>query len=205
MTTLCNDASRKASPCHPHTNSLPIIPLLTCLIRLRGLLTHLQLLQVPVARLHVPLRVIHALREVLSLVITARTETLLLCLLRLWLLLLLLDRLGRSTAEHAADGMADGRADCDATFSFVSFVGYMRVGKRCLRSGAGHLAEETRLRTLLGRRLLRGVGGRGGRARLLGRRCRGRSGGAAGWAHAAAGATAATTGARHLWMGLLGG
>ena len=83
------------------------------LVLARSGLARLQLLEVPVANLHVAILLIHALGELLR-----RSLAVIPPLLLLLLLSLFRGRsrrgFGRAAAEHAAEGVADRRADSDA-------------------------------------------------------------------------------------------
>jgi len=133
------------------------------LVVLRGSLASLELLQVPVADLHVTVLLVHAAGE-----LGRGTGAVVVSLVPLAGLIVLGDRRGvglrggglgrRAATEEAADGMADGGAD-----SYTS-------------SCASHLAEETRALGSSGLgsgSVLLGSSHGGRRALLLGSRSRG--------------------------------
>lgn len=152
------------------------------LVRAGSGLAGLELLEVPVADLHVASVVVHALGEALN---CAGAVVVLLLLVVLLLGLDLLGRgLRRAAAEEAAEGVADRGANCDTS------------------SSAGHLTKQTRA-LRLGRRLLvllRRRGHGGSRTSLLRRARRGGGGRAS---RGARGGTAGGTLTRHceFWFG----
>ena len=98
----------------PNPNpSVPPAPSVNALVVAGGGLAGLELLEVPVADLHVALVVVHALGEVLGGAGAVVAPLLLLLVLLGGGRLVLLRRRGlaRAAAEHAADGMADRGAD----------------------------------------------------------------------------------------------
>lgn len=98
---LCIDVYRTDSPRHQ----------MRCLVRAGGGLAGLELLEVPVADLHVAAVVVHALGEALR--GAGAVVVLLLVLGGLLGLHLLGGGLGGAAGEEAADGVADGGANGD--------------------------------------------------------------------------------------------
>lgn len=96
-------------------------------VGLSSSLASLELLKVPVADLHVATLLIHAPSEVLRR--ASAVIRLVLVVVVVGLVVLLLDgsssgclgRCRRATAEHAANGMADGGAYCDTAGQRISF------------------------------------------------------------------------------------
>ena len=109
------------------------------LVLASSLLTRLQLIQIPSTDGQIALVLVHALAEVGHFT-GAHGGCLVIAGLDLLGCLLLLDGCRGATAEPAADGLANGGADCDATAKLLlafAMSEERKIRKR-LKNGSGH-------------------------------------------------------------------